>query len=442
MSKTTFSRRTLLKGAGVSLALPWLHSLHIPKARAADPLAPPTRLLFYYTPNGMHMPAWTPSSTGADFELPAILTPLADLREDVLVLSGLDNVEGKPDGAGDHAGGTSAFLTCAHAKKTEGADIQLGISVDQVAANAIGEATARPSMQLGMEGGASTGGCDSGYSCAYSRNISWAGPQTPLPKLVSPQLVFDRLFGAYDAAESAEAAEKRRQYRLSVLDFVMADANALKPKLATTDQHKVEEYFDAVRALEIQLEAGPAELICDPGSAPGNQNWSLEERSALMNALMVLAFQCDQTRVISYMFGNAGSNWSFPFLGVSGAHHEISHHQDLPENFEKLTTIGTWEVQRFADLIARLKAVPEGEGTLLDHCALYFSSEIADGNRHEHEDMPILLAGKASGAINPGRHVAYTDTPVANLFLSMLRMVGVQDESFGDSTGTLEGLLG
>ena len=161
-----------------------------------------------------------------------------------------------------------------------------------------------------------------------------------------------------------------------------------------------------------------------------------------MNALMVLAFQCDQTRVISYMFGNAGSNWSFPFLGVSGAHHEISHHQDLPENFEKLTTIGTWEVERFADLVSRLKAVNEGEGTLLDHCALYFSSEVADGNRHEHENMPVLLAGRGGGAIAPGRHLVYDDMPVANLFLSMLRMVGVQDESFGDSTGTLEGLLG
>jgi hypothetical protein len=442
MSRKTFTRRTLLRGAGATLALPWLHSLHAPTARAADPLAPPTRLLFYYTPNGMHMPAWTPSTAGADYELPAILTPLSGLKDDLLVLSGLDNLLGKPDGAGDHAGGTSAFLTCAHAKKTEGADIDLGISVDQVAANAIGEATARPSMQLGMEGGASTGGCDSGYSCAYSRNISWASPQTPLPKLVSPQLVFDRLFGAYDAAESAEAAEKRRQYRMSVLDFVMADAQALKPKLAKTDQHKVEEYFDAVRALEIQLEAGPSELICDPGKSPGLEEWSLDERSALMNALMVLAFQCDQTRVISYMFGNAGNNWSFPFLGVSGAHHEISHHQNLEENFQKLTVIDTWEVARFADLVARLKAVPEGEGTLLDHCAVYFSSEVADGNSHQHTSMPVLLAGGGGGAISPGRHISYDNLPVANLFLSMLQMVGVTDPSFGDSTGALDGLQG
>ena len=440
MSSKTFSRRTLLKGAGISLALPWLHSLQIPKARAADPLAPPTRLLFYYTPNGMHMPAWTPESQGAGYTLPPILTPLAEVKDELLVLSGLDNLPGKPDGAGDHAGGTSAFLTCAHAKKTEGADIQLGISVDQVAANAMGSLTARPSMQLGMEGGASTGGCDSGYSCAYSRNISWAGPQTPLPKLVSPQLVFDRLFGSYNATESAEAAEKRRLYRMSVLDFVMADAQALKPKLASTDQHKVEEYFDAVRALEIQLEAGPAELICDPGKSPGVSEWSLEERSELMNALMVLAFQCDQTRVISYMFGNAGSNWSFPFLGVSGAHHEISHHQNIQENFDKLTIIDTWEVARFADLVARLKAVPEGEGSLLDQCALFFSSEIADGNSHQHESLPILLAGGGGGAINPGRHVVYDKLPVANLFLSMLRMVGVEDEHFGDSSGTLDGL--
>jgi len=217
-------------------------------------------------------------------------------------------------------------------------------------------------------------------------------------------------------------------------------SNMLKPKLASTDQHKVEEYFDAVRALELQLEAGPAELICDPGKSPGVSEWSLEERSELMNALMVLAFQCDQTRVISYMFGNAGSNWSFPFLGVSGAHHEISHHQNIQENFDKLTIIDTWEVARFADLVARLKAVPEGEGSLLDQCALFFSSEIADGNSHQHESLPILLAGGGGGAISGGRHVVYDKLPIANLFLSMLRMVGVEDEHFGDSSGTLDGL--
>ena len=438
-----FSRRAFLGGAGACIALPWLEALAPRVARAADPLAPPVRALFYYTPNGMHMPAWTPSNLGPDYDLPTILQPLASIQSEVLVLSGLSNTPGKPEGAGDHAGGTSAFLTCAHAKKTEGADIELGISVDQVAANALGEATSRPSLQLGMQGGASTGGCDSGYSCAYSRNISWAGPKTPLPKIVSPSLVFNYLFAGFDAQASAEAIERRKRYRLSILDHVMGQANALKLKLGKTDIHKVDEYFDAVRALEVRIESGSGELSCDPGVSPAESSWSIVERSALMNELMVLAFQCDMTRIISFMFGNAGSNWSFPWLGVSGAHHEISHHQNLQENFDKLTIIDQWEVSQFADLLTRLQAVEEGEGTLLDNCMVYFSSEIEDGNAHRHENMPILLAGRAGGAVNPGRHLSWDDdTPVANLYLRMLQIMGVEEESFGNSTGLLDGLAG
>lgn len=437
------SRRAFLGGAGVCIALPWLESLSPRVARAAEPLAPPVRSLFYYTPNGMHMPEWTPSIAGVGYDLPTILQPLAAIQDEVMVFSGLDNTPGRPEGAGDHAGGTSAFLTCVQAKKTEGADIELGISVDQVAANAIGHETSRPSLQLGMQGGASTGGCDSGYSCAYSRNITWSGPHTPLPKIVSPSLAFNYLFGGFDAQASAAALERRKRYRLSILDHVMDQAASLKLKLGKTDSQKVDEYFDSVRALELRVETGAGELSCDPGVTPGNESWSIVERSGLMNELMVLAFQCDMTRIISFMLGNAGSNWSFPWLGVSGAHHEISHHQDLQDNFDKLTVIDQWEVAQFADLVGRLKAIPEGEGTLLDNCMVYFSSEVEDGNAHRHTNMPVLLAGRGGGAVSPGRHVVVdSETPVANLFLSMLHAMGVPEESFGNSTGLLGDLAG
>ena len=437
------SRRAFLGGAGALIALPWLESLAPQRAAlAADPLGPPTRLLFYYVPNGIHMPAWTPSAVGAGYDLPEILGPLEGIQEEVLVLTGVANLPGIPDGPGDHAGGTSAFLTCAHAKKTDGKDIYLGVSVDHLASLSIGDATRFPSMQLGIEGGASVGGCDSGYSCAYSRNISWSGPSTPLPKTVNPQLVFDRMFGGFDPLASAEQLERRRILRLSVLDYVLDDAASLKLRLGSSDQLKVEEYLDGVRDLEKRLEQGQNELSCDPGPRPEQSSgFTVQEHSDLMNDLMVKAFQCDQTRLISFMLGNAGSNRSYEFIGVSGAHHEISHHQGLKENHDKLTVIDTWEVDQFASLVSKLQAIPEGDGTLLDHCALYFSSEVEDGNAHRHENMPILLAGRANGAIDPGRHVVYEGKPpVANLFLRLLEAVGVEATEFGDSTGPLDGL--
>ncbi|MEC9072427.1 MAG: DUF1552 domain-containing protein, partial [Myxococcota bacterium] len=415
--RRTWTRRGFLGGAGAIVALPWLESLAPRVARAAAPgLAPPVRLLFYYIPNGIHMADWTPSLEGPSYDLPPILSPLAPVQDQVMVITGLANTPGQPDGPGDHAGGTSAFLTCAHAKKTDGKDIYLGISADQVASNAIGDATAFPSIQLGIDGGASVGGCDSGYSCAYSRNISWSGPSTPLPKTVNPQLVFDRLFGGFDPQATAEELERRRLLRLSVLDYVLDDAKSLQSRLGSTDRHKVEEYLDSVRDLELRLKTG-TELTCEPGPRPEGSNWPLEQHIDLMTDLMVTALRCDQTRVISFMLANAGSNRTYDFLGVSGAHHEISHHQNLQENYDKLTVIDTWEVAQYVKLVERLAAVPEGEGTLLDSCAVFFSSEVEDGNAHRHTNLPVLLAGGAGGALTPGRHLVYSDAPpMANLF--------------------------
>ncbi len=438
------SRRTFLGGAAAALALPWLESLHGRAARAAGPDdGPPRRLLFYYVPNGIHMADWTPTQTGAGYDLPPILKPLGAMQDKVLVLTGLANLPAKPDGAGDHAAGTGSFLTCTHVFKTEGKDIKNGVSVDQVAANAIGGATNFPSLQLGVDGGGNVGGCDSGYSCAYARNISWAGPATPLPKLVNPQLVFDRLFAGYDPLASAEQLDRRRRYRLSILDWVTKDAKTLQSKLAPLDKLKVQEYLDSVRALELRLEAGEVGgLTCDPGPRPEDEG-DVQARVALMTDLMVLALQCDQTRVVSFMLGNAGSGRSYDFLGVSGAHHELSHHQNQPENFDKLRIIDTWEVTVFAQLLAKMDAVVEADGTtLLDNSLVFFSSEIEDGNAHRHTNLPVLLAGGGGGAVTPGRHVVYGGAPpIANLFLSMLHAVGVDAAAFGDSTGPLPNLV-
>jgi hypothetical protein len=441
MSGSRVSRRAFLGGAGAIVALPWLESVSRVAggvAHAAHPLGAHPRVLFYYIPNGIHMPAWTPNMVGSGYDLPAILAPLADIQSEVSVISGLDNTPGQPDGPGDHAGGTSAFLTCAHAKKTEGKDIYLGISADQVVANAIGDETAFPSIELGLEGGGNIGGCDSGYSCAYSRNISWAGPSQPLPKTVNPQLVFDRLFGGFDALATEEEKARRKLYRTSVLDYVLADAQSLEVKLGTSDRQKLEQYMDAVRDLEKRIAAGDDELSCDPGERPEGP-FDVVARLEAMTDLMVLAFQCDRTRVLSFMMGNAGSNRSYDFLGVSGAHHEISHHQNLEENFTKLTVINTWEVAQFASLLMKMAAVQEGEGTLLDNSLVFFSSEVADGNSHAHTNMPVLLAGRGGGVHSPGRHIDVPGSrPTADLFLSMMHAAGVDAPDFANSTGPLD----
>jgi hypothetical protein len=353
------------------------------------------------------------------------------------VLSNLANLSARPDGPGDHASGTGAFLTCRHPFKTDGAGIMNGISVDQVAANQIGSQTRFPSLQLGSDGGGATGDCDSGYSCAYARNVSWASETQPLPKETNPGALFDRLFGGVDPRATLEQQRKRKLYKKSILDFVKDDGNALKAKLGRTDQRKIDEYLTAIRALETRLEMENSGPIC--AADPPGPEADIRDRVRNMSDIMVLAMQCDFTRIITFMLGNAGHNRSFPWLGVTDQHHDISHHQNDPEKFAKLTTIDTWEVEQFAYLIGKMKQVVEPDGTLLDNSLVFFSSEISDGNAHNHDDLPVLLAGKGGGMVTSGRHIAYPNrTPLANLFLSMLHSVGSTDTSFGaDSTGPL-----
>jgi Protein of unknown function (DUF1552) len=432
------SRRAFLGGAGVLLALPALDSLIGRGAAADDTVA--RRLLTFYVPNGINMAKWTPALTGANYKLSPILVSLTKLQKKLLVLTNLDNQPAHPDGPGDHAGGTAGFLTCRHVVKTEGAGIKNGISMDQVAAATLKESTRIASLQLGMDGGSSVGDCDSGYSCAYARNISWASETQPLPKTVSPQVVFDLLFDGFDPEATAADKARRLKYRTSILDYTLADAKRLHPKLGVSDQHKLDEYMTGVSELEKRLQKTNVGAACTTIPRPP-EGLDYPEQVKLMLDLMVLAFQCDATRVISFMLGNAGSGRSYEFLGVTGGHHEISHHQGLQENLDKLEKIDTWEVEQYAYLLDKMDSVVESNGaTLLDNSAVYFSSELEDGNAHRHTNLPVLLAGSCGGSWKTGQHIAYPDgPPLANLFITMLGGLGAPVSTFGDEgTGPLK----
>jgi hypothetical protein len=430
------SRRAFLGGAGVALGLPMLESLAPRGIKTAHAeLGEIKRLVTFYVPNGIDMDDFVPQTTGPGYAPTAILQPLFDsmVEQNVLVLSGLDNTPAKPDGPGDHAAGTGGFLTCRHVNKSE-TDIQAGISMDQVFANFLGDTTPIASLQLGIEGGASVGNCDSGYSCAYSRNISWADETTPLPKLTSPQVAFDLMFGGYDPAATAEEIARRRSYRLSVLDYLEEDATALQTKLGATDRVKLEQYLDGVRDLELRIQNEGDGPVCETGS----YSYTFEDfpgHVKVMLDLIVLALSCDSTRAVSFMLGNGASGRSYEFIGVPGAHHDISHHGGDPVKLEQLKLIDTWEVAQLAYLLDRMRAVSEGDANLLENSLVYFSSEIEDGNSHSHNNMPIILGGSAGGQIINGQHLAFDNGKVSELFITILQSLGVDISSFGDDGG-------
>ena len=438
-------RRTVLKGLGAAVALPWLEAMG-PVAAWADtsPGAKvPNRMAFLYVPNGANMADWTPKADGPLGELPAILQPLNGLKSDFSVLTGLtaDKARAHGDGGGDHARALSAFLTGCQPRKTDGTDIRAGVSVDQVAAGRIGDATRLPSLEIGGEAGAMAGNCDSGYSCVYSSTMSWRSATQPLPKEVNPKLVFERLFGSGGAAERARRDARRK----SVLDFVREDSADLKGKLGATDQRKLDEYFSALRDVEVRIvkaEKMPPVKAPDM-KAPTAIPAKYEEHLQLLSDLLVLAFQADVTRVCTFVFANEGSNKPYPFAGVPEGHHDLSHHGNDLKKKAKIRDINTFHVTQLAYLLNKLKATKEGNGTLLDHCMVAYGSGNSDGNAHNHEDLPILLAGGGCRTIKQGRHVRYAkETPVNNLWLSMLDRMDVKLASLGDSTGTLANLGG
>ncbi len=444
------SRRALLRGLGVSLALPSFESLVSRSVIASTPLrnaTTPTRMAAIFVPNGVHVPDWVPTTSGFGYQLPYILEPLSAVRDDLLVLSGLTHDKGRSngDGPGDHARSASVFLTGAQPRKTDGSNIRVGISVDQYAAQAIGGATRLPSLELGCEEGRGAGNCDSGYSCAYSSNISWASETTPVGKEVNPRLAFERMFST---SQSGDAVLGSRQQRLamrkSILDYVADDAQRLQKDLARSDQRKLDEFLSGVRQVERQIEHGEQESK-QPGAAemeiPEGVPQEYADHIRLMLDMIVIAFQSDSTRIATMMFANAGSNRSYREIGIADGHHSLSHHAGDPIKHAKIRQINRFHTTQLAYFLKRLKSIPEGDGTLLDHCMILYGSGLSDGNRHNNENLPILLAGRGGGTIDPGRHVAYsTETPLCNLFLSMLDRVGAPAPYIGDSTGRLTGL--
>ncbi len=401
----------------------------------------PNRMVFVYVPNGVHIPDWTPTADGVNFELPRILQPLAGVKDDLLVLTGLtaDKARSHGDGGGDHARAMSAFLTGAQPRKTDGADIRAGISVDQVAAARLEDQTRLASLEMGCEAGAMSGNCDSGYSCVYSSTISWRSATTPLPKLVAPRLVFERLF---DTGNSAERSRRNRARR-TILDFVREDTGSLQNRLGAADRRKLDEYFAAIRDIEQRIDRAerlpPIQTPAyqTPAAIPAN----FQEHIRIMCDLLVLAFQTDVTRVSTFVFANEGSTKPYPFIGVPEGHHDLSHHENNPAKQAKIRDINIFHMNQFAYLLGRLKSVPEGDGTLLDHSMIVYGSGNSDGNRHNHDDLPILLAGKGCGTLRTGRHLRYPrETPLNNLWLALLDRINSRVDGLGDSTGRLNNL--
>jgi hypothetical protein len=444
------SRRSVLRGLGTAIALPWLEATSAAadlaaRAQASATGSPvgPLRMAFFYVPNGVHIPSWTPEAIGPGFELPATLEPLAPFRDKLTVLTGLAQQNGFSlgDGPGDHARALGSFLTGAHPLKTDGANIRAGISVDQVAAEKVGHLTRFRSLELGIDRGAQAGGCDSGYSCAYSSNIAWRSETTPVAKEVNPRLVFDRLFAGNNKDESAAARAKRELYHKSILDFVNDDASGLVRRLGSTDRRKLEEYLTCVRELEVRISRAEQGTKVDLNGVarPEGIPEDYREHVRLMFDLMVLAFQGDVTRISTFMYANEGSTKSYSFIGVPEGHHDLSHHGGNPEKHEKLKKINRFHVEQFAYLLSRLESIREGDASLLDRSMLVYGSGLSDGNRHNHNNLPVFLVGNGGGTIQAGRHIKLeSQTPLNNLYLSILDRMGTPIEELGDSTGRLK----
>ncbi len=436
------SRRTVLRGLGTAVALPFLEAM-TPRAVAAGSAARPMRMAFFYVPNGAHMDAWTPAQVGAKFDLPEILAPLAGIRKQVSVLSGLacDKARANGDGAGDHARSMAAFLTGCQARKTGGTNIRAGVSVDQIAASRLGAETRFPSLEMGLEAGQQSGSCDSGYACVYQHNLSWRGESQPMSKEIDPKSVFDRLFGSGAGNEIDSARARRDARRKSVLDFVREDATRLEKHLGGNDRAKLDEYLTDVREIEGRLASTAKEGVAfkpsmkRPGAAPAK----FDDHAALMGDLLALAFQADLTRVATMVYANDGSNRNYPELDVREGHHELSHHGKDQAKLDKIKRINTHHMVCFARFLSKLQSIKDGDRTLLDRSLIVFGSAIGDGDRHNHDDLPILLAGGANGKYKPGRHVKYPfNTPLTNLYLAMLQRFGAPTPKLGDSTGVLD----
>jgi Protein of unknown function (DUF1552) len=439
---THLPRRTFLKGLGVSLALPMLDAM-TPAMAAAAVTRAPTRLAFTYVPNGVTMDAWTPVASGAGVAFPRILKPLEPFRSQTLVLSGLaqHNANALEDGAGDHARAAACYLTGVHPKKTAGEDIQAGVSVDQIAAQHIGADSRFPSIELGCDDSRTVGNCDSGYSCAYTNSLSWRSPTSPMPPETNPRLAFERLFGGDAGLDPATKALRRRDRR-SILDIVAARTTSLVVTLGPADRRKVDEYLTSVREIERRIEISERDMteVTPDFEMPSGVPVLYGDYASLMFDMQALALQADLTRVSTMMMGREGSLRTYPEIGVPDPHHPLTHHRDNPEWIEKVTKVNVFHMEQFARFVGKLAAMPDGDGSVLDHTVIVYGSGIADGNKHTHENLPVLVVGGGAG-FRGDRHLVYDDnTPMTNFYLTLLDRVGVREDQIGDSTGRVEHL--
>jgi Protein of unknown function (DUF1552) len=445
------SRRSLLRGVGTALALPFLDAMVPAFTRAATTAAAPTRLAFLYVPNGIVMGEWTPR-TGSGVgewaipaELPRITSAIAPHRKDLLILSGLDCHGGNAlgDGPGDHGRAGAAYLTSTHPRKSAGKDVLAGTSVDQVAARKLQGVTRFASLELGCEEGVQGGNCDNGYSCTYSNTLAWKSPTTPLPPEVRPRAVFERLFGSLDLGVDPVRRRRQEMYEKSILDGVLEDSARLRAALGGADRNKLDEYLTSVREIETRIQSvergvGEVKYPVPPESVPSD----FGEHSRLMLDLMVLAFQTDLTRVATLLFSIEQSPRAYGAeIGIPEGHHGLTHHSGDQEKIEKVTRINCFHIQSLVYVLEKLRSMPEGDGTLLDHSMIAYGSGISDGNLHDHSNLPLILAGGANGRLKGGRHIRYAPgTPMADLFVAMLDRMGVEGERFGDSKGKLDRL--
>lgn len=440
VARKHLQRRTFLRGFGAAVALPLLDGM-IP-AFAATP-KPARRLGVIYLPNGMNMAEWRPKAVGAGFELPPTLTPLAPFRDKLLVLSGLSNAEADPlpgEGLGDHSRAQAVFLTGVHPRKTEGTDIRAGISADQIVAREFGRETELSSLELGLEAVDLVGGCEDGYACAYSGTVAWRSETMPLPVLAQPRAVFERLFGAGDGTDR-ESRLSRIEMERSILDMVSDQLASLMSRLGPRDRSRITEYFDSVRDIERRIQRaeeqsgrGDFPEIQQPGGIPD----TFEAYAKLMFDLNVLAFQCDLTRVSTFLMGREKTGRTYPEIGVPDPHHPISHHQNRPEMLEKEAKINAFHMKLFAHFLEKLRSTPDGDGSLLDHSLIVQGAGMSNSDIHYHHDLPMVLAGGESGQVKGGRHLKFSDTPLSNLWLTMIDKMGLPVERFGDSNGKID----
>jgi hypothetical protein len=444
LTKRHLSRRTVLRGIGASISLPLLESMVPAQTPLAKTAAKPhVRLALCFMPHGAVMSNWTPAGEGTDFDFSRTLAPIAPYRDRVVVVSNLAHKQAAPagpgDNGGDHTRSPAVFLNGVHPKRTDGADIRAGTTIDQIAAQKIGQETPLPSLELAIEDFSGlVGSCDVGFSCAYMNTISWRTPTTPLPMEINPRVVFDRMFG--DGATAQERLERIDEQK-SILDAVTGQVHKLERTLGPNDRNRVAEYLDTVREIERRIllsekqnQNAALEVPQSPSGIPDDH----ETHTKLMFDLMAIAFQADITRIATFMMAREVSYRTFPKLGISEGFHPASHHQNNPERLETLTKINTYHVSLVAHMLERLKSTRDGEGTLLDNTLLLYGSGMSNSNIHNHAPLPVFIAGAAAGQIKGGRHLKYPDdTPMANLLLSILHKAGVPQDSVGDSTGPL-----